>query len=314
VLADLAVNAARARADELQRGPSTPQNQAALNDARQEQRKAEDAAAQSRLASNSADLARARQELTSAQDTLILSRNSVSQADLDAARAAVQVADLQLKRASQPASDVDRQAAQAAVQRAQAELAVARLEARESTIVAPFSGLVAETFVGPGALVAPGSPLLTVVPPSFEVVVGLPEAQVGQVAAGQPVKLAVDAFPGQEFTGAVLTIAPAIDARTRTVAVRVEMADPGFKLKAGMFAQLAISSPPKQGALLVPREALVGRGGDSSVFQVIDGRARRQPIQTGAADGRNVEILAGLAEGAEVVVSATGQADGAAVR
>jgi RND family efflux transporter MFP subunit len=168
--------------------------------------------------------------------------------------------------------------------------------------------------VAPGALVAPGTPLLTIVPPDFEVIVPLPEAQIGQVAAGQPVKLGVDAYPGQEFTGAVRAIAPAVDPRTRSVALRVEVSDPGFKLKAGMFAQLAVASPPKRGALLVPKEAVLGRVGESLVYQVLDGRARRQPIQTGAADGRNVEVLAGLQEGAEIVASAAGQSEGAVVR
>jgi multidrug efflux pump subunit AcrA (membrane-fusion protein) len=96
--------------------------------------------------------------------------------------------------------------------------------------------------------------------------------------------------------------------------VRVEVADPGFKLKIGMFAQLAIASPTRRSALVVPREALSARGTESNVYQVIDGRARRQPVQLGVSDGRNVEILAGLADGTEVVLSPAAQADGAVVR
>jgi RND family efflux transporter MFP subunit len=312
--ADAAVNAARAKVDQLQRDPNASQNQAALTEAQRALRQAEDMAAQIRRGGFADDLNRARQELNNAQDQLILARNSISQADLDAAQAMVQAAEIGLKRAGTPPSDAELKAAQADAQRAQAELEVARVEAREATILAPFSGLVSEVFVVQGTLVGPGSPLLTVIPPNFEVVVPLPEAQVGQVAVGQPVKLGVDAYPGQEFTGAVKAIAPAVDARTRSVALRVEVADPGFKLKAGMFAQLGVASPPKQGALLVPKEALVGRPGESVVYQVIDGRARRQPVQTGATDGRNVEILAGLSEGAEVVTSAAGQTDGSVIR
>ena len=54
--------------------------------------------------------------------------------------------------------------------------------------------------------------------------------------------------------------------------------------------------------------------GDTVAYQVIEGRARRQQVQVGAVDGRNVEILAGLAEGAEVVLSASAQVEGAAIR
>jgi multidrug efflux pump subunit AcrA (membrane-fusion protein) len=313
--ADAAVTAARLRADQLQRDSNAAQNQAALTDARQAQRQAEEAAAQARRSGPSEDLARARQELVNAQDQLLLARNPVSQADLEAARAAVQAAEIGLSRAATPPNENEVKSAEANVKKLQAELEVARLEAREATILAPFTGLVSEVFVAPGALVAPGSPLLTVIPPSFEVVVLLPESQIGQVAVGQPVRLGVEAYPGQEFTGAVRAIAPAIDPRTRSVSLRVEVADPAFRLKTGMFAQLSVASPPKRGALLVPKEALAGRAGESVViYQVLDGRARRQPVQTGAADGRNVEILAGLSDGAEVVISASAQTDGALVR
>jgi multidrug efflux pump subunit AcrA (membrane-fusion protein) len=310
-VADAAVAAARTRLEQLQREPS--QNSTAVAEARQALRQAEEAAAQARRPASSEELARARQDLANAQDQLILARASVSQAELESARAAVQAAEIGLKIAGQPPSEVDLKAAHSNVQRAQAELEVARLEAREATVYAPFSGLVSEVFVAPGTLVGPGTPLMVLIPPTFEVVVPLPEAQIGQVAVGQPVKLGVDAFPGQEFTGAVKALAPAVDPRTRNVALRVEVSDPAFKLKAGMFAQLAVASPPKRGALLVPKEAVLGSG-DAAVFQVVEGRARRQPVQTGTTDGRNIEILAGLPEGAEVVITPPGQTEGAVVR
>jgi RND family efflux transporter MFP subunit len=310
-VADAAVVAARARLDQLQREPA--QNPTALAEARQTLRQAEEAAAQARRPASTEELARARQDLANAQDQLILARVSVSQADLEAARSAVQAAEIGLRMAGQPPTETELKAAQANVQLAQAELEVARVEAREATIYAPFTGLVSEVFVEPGTLVGPGTPLMTLVPPNFELVVQVHEAQIGQVAVGQPVKLGVDAYPGQEFTGAVKAIAPAVDPRTRSIALRVEVSDPGYKLKGGMFAQLAVATPPKRGALLVPKEAVVGSG-EAAVFQVMDGRARRQPVQTGTADGRNVEILAGLPEGAEVIVSASAQTEGAVIR
>jgi multidrug resistance efflux pump len=199
VQADAAVSAARARVDQLQRDPNAAQNQAALSDAQRALRQAEDTAAQARRGGSADELSRARQDLNNAQDQLILSRNSVSQADLDQAQAMVQAAEIALKRAGAPPAEAEVKAAQAEAQRTQAELEVARVEAREATVLATFSGLVSEVFVVQGTLVGPGSPLLTVMPPSFEVVVPLPEAQVGQVAVGQPVKLGVDAYPARSL-------------------------------------------------------------------------------------------------------------------
>ena len=310
--ADAAANSARARLDGLLRESNDRQNQAAIESARQTLRQAEEAAARSRRPSD--DLSRARREVESLRDQLLLIRSSAGQAELEAARAEVQAAEVALRRASTPPSDLDLKAGQAQVQRTQAELEVARIEVREATASAPFSGMVSEVHAASGVLVAPGTPLLTIVPPNFEVVIPLPETQLGQVAVGQPVRLGVDAFPNQEFTGAVKAIAPVVDPRTRSVALRVEVVDPGFKLKSGMFAQLSVAAPTKRGALLAPREAVVSRGNEQNVYQVIDGRARRQPVQVGATDGRTVEILAGLPDGAELVLTPSAQADGAIVK
>jgi membrane fusion protein (multidrug efflux system) len=312
--ADATVTAARNRVEQLQRESNSAQNQNALAEARQALRQAEEHAAASRRTSNAEELARARQELLSMQDQLLLARTSIGQAELEAARAAVEAAEIGLKRAGSGRSEAEIKAALAEVQRAQMHREVARIQAREATIVAPFAGMISEVHAPAGTLVAPGTPVLTLVPPNYEVVVPFPELQIGQVAVGQPVKVGVDAYQSEEFVGTVRSVAPVVDPRTRTVAVRVEVSDPGYKLKSGMYAQLAIASPARRGTLLVPREAVVGRSGELSVFQVIDGKARRQPIQAGATDGRAIEILAGAAEGVEVVLSPSAQADGATVR
>jgi HlyD family secretion protein len=312
--ADFAVVEARARLDQLLAEPAPAQNQSAISEARRALRVAEESAVQARRGGASEELNRARLDLGEAQDQLILARNSVSQAEIEAARAAAQAAESGFKRASAPPSEVELKTAQANVQRALAELEVARLEARQATVEAPFNGIVNEVFVTPGALVAPGTPLLALIPPNFEIVVPLPESQIGQVSAGQPVKLAVEAYPNQDFSGAVKAVAPSVDPRSRSVVMRVEIADPGYKLKAGMFAQVALASPPKRGVLLVPREAIVGRSGENAVYLVADGRARRQVVQIGVTDGRSTEVLAGLSEGAEVVLTVSAQSDGAAVR
>ena len=217
--ADAVLAAARARVDQLQREPNTPQNQSALTDARQAAQQAEGVAAAARRSPNADELARARSDLLNTQDQLLIARTSIGQEDLESARAAVQAAEIGFKKAGAPPSEADQKVAQAEVQRAQAAREVARIQAREATIVAPFSGMVSDILAGSGTLVAPGSPVM-VVPPNFEVVVPYPELQIGQVAVGQPVKVGLDAFPTEEFTGAVKSVAPSVDPKNRTVAVR----------------------------------------------------------------------------------------------
>jgi multidrug efflux pump subunit AcrA (membrane-fusion protein) len=77
-----------------------------------------------------------------------------------------------------------------------------------------------------------------------------------------------------------------------------------------MFANVSIAAGRKQGTIVVPREAVIGRDLDQAVYAVVDGRYRRQPVQSGLNDGRVVEILTGVSEGAEVVLSPAGIRDG----
>jgi hypothetical protein len=89
----------------------------------------------------------------------------------------------------------------------------------------------------------------------------------------------------------------------------VDVQDPRSKLKSGLQAQVAIAGARRTGALLVPREAVVGTT-DTSVMTVIDGRARKQSVQLGVQDGRSIEIVQGIGEGAEVILAPTGILDG----
>src|SRR5206468_1835940 len=104
------------------------------------------------------------------------------------------------------------------------------------------------------------SPIVTLVPPALELVVNVEESQLGQVAEGQSVQLQVPAFPSQTFTGKVKSIAPTVDSKSRTAAVRVEPKDDSSKLRAGMFARLSIITAAKSNALIVPKEAILHPG------------------------------------------------------
>jgi RND family efflux transporter MFP subunit len=139
------------------------------------------------------------------------------------------------------------------------------------------------------------------VPPALELVVNVEESQLGQVAEGQSVQLSVPAFPGQTFTGTVRSIAPTVDARSRTAAVRVEPKDDASKLRAGMFAQLRIVTGERSDALVVPNEALVG--GNSVVVIDANNMAHRVPLQLGLRGERVAEILGGLAPDQVVAIS-----------
>jgi RND family efflux transporter MFP subunit len=258
------------------------------------------------------ELGQARQELAQAEERLLLSRTIAMPTDLEAARAAVEAAEKRLQRVNQPVTDVERKAADTAAEQAWAALEVARLQLREASISAPVGGLISDVFVSTGSPTAAGAPLVAIIPPEFELLVQVPELLIGVISLGQSVSVGVDAYPNEVFTGLVRSLTPIIDVRNRTSGMKVEVTDPQFKLKGGMFANVSIAAGRKQGTIVVPREAVIGRDLDAAVYAVVDGRYRRQPVQVGLNDGRVVEILSGLSEGAEVVLSPTGIRDGEA--
>jgi RND family efflux transporter MFP subunit len=144
----------------------------------------------------------------------------------------------------------------------------------------------------------------------MQVVVRADETQLGQLQVGQSANLSVESFPRESFTGTVKSIAPMLDARTRSVAVQIDVADPQSKLKSGMFAQLAVQIGQRSAALIVPREAVLRLGSvdptapvQSVVYTVTESRVHKQVVSIGATDGKNVEIVQGLQEGMDLVLN-----------
>ena len=313
--AEARVAAARGRLDQLLTGsnpaPGTPTpalDRTAVEQARAEIRRAEEDLARARRPVTTEEIAGARLQVAQAEQDLLLARNPIGPMELEEARANVEAAEIRLRSTGSAASPAAVKAAESAVDYAWAALELARLQLRESTIVAPIQGVIVDAHQRQGAGVAAGTPLLTIQPPDYELVLGVEDRQLGQIHVGQGVNVVVDAYPGESFTGTLRSIAPTVDLRTRTVAAKVDVLDPQMKLKAGLFAQAALASGRKPGTLLLPREAIVG-GPEPSVLLVVDGRAQRRPVQLGVSDGRNVEILQGVSEGAEVALP-IGVADG----
>jgi multidrug efflux pump subunit AcrA (membrane-fusion protein) len=303
---------ARGRLEELSAAPSaspTPLDAGALDRARGELRRAEQDLALARQPASAEEIAAAQQAVAAAEDALLLARAHVGQSDLDEARAQVEAAEARLRRADSAPTLPRIQAAEAAVQYAGANLELARLQLREATVVAPAAAIVLEAHQRSGAMVAVGMPLVTLQPPAYEIHVAVEERHLGQVRPGLGATVSLDAYPGESFTGMVRSVAPTLDPRTRTAPARIEVEDPRAKLKSGLVGQAAVLGDRRTGVLLVPREAVVTTP-EPSVFQVLDGRARRMPVRLGLTDGRSVEIVQGLGEGMQVIANPAGLVEG----
>jgi Cu(I)/Ag(I) efflux system membrane fusion protein len=118
------------------------------------------------------------------------------------------------------------------------------------------------------------------------------------------VEARVAAYPGDVFKGKVGAILPEVEAATRSIRARIELANPGGKLKPGMFATLDFRPDGAKPALLVPSEAVI-RTGERNVVVVADGEGRFRPVevQVGTDSGGRTEIVRGIEAGTRVVVS-----------
>ncbi len=130
------------------------------------------------------------------------------------------------------------------------------------------------------------------------------EPEIPQVKLGMPAELALGSFPGRTFHGRVAFIDPQVDPKSRTVKVRVELANPKGELKPEMYGEMVLKSQARLG-LTVPIDAVLDSGARKIVFVALgDGRFEPREVQTGANLGEAVEIRGGLKAGEAVVTRA----------
>lgn len=191
---------------------------------------------------------------------------------------------------------------------AAAQLRSAEFNATFARIVAPSEGVVLQQLAEPDELVAPGQPVLVVggTRQGWVVKVGVADREVVQLQTGMPAKLAIDAFPGRDFTGSVRTVARSADPATGTFQVEVALTEtlPGFAR--GMVASVVLPRRPDAASaatLVLPNTALLEAGADSASVLVLRGdRVQRRQVRLGRIVNDRVEILAGLQAGEQVVV------------
>ena len=177
------------------------------------------------------------------------------------------------------------------------EARLAKTEMRAS-----FAGVAGLRQVSEGQYVAAGTDIARIEKvDQLKLDFRIPESFAGKLKPGQPVKVLVDAYADDAFSGNVFAIEPAVDEQTRTVLLRARVANAGLKLRPGMFARVQVQLGVREKAVWIPEAAIVPRGQDSFVFQIVEGKAALQKVQTGARKVGEVEIRKGLSAGDMVV-------------
>lgn len=171
---------------------------------------------------------------------------------------------------------------------------------------APQGGVVTELFVREGSYVEPYQPMYTLVDLSnVWVMVDVYEHQASRVRKGQRVKITTEAVPSRVWQGEIDFIYPQVDPLTRTLRVRISVNNPDEALLLNMFVEVDIqASDHLKPVVSVPREALIVTGEREVVVKSL-GNGHFQPVNvvSGKRDDHSVEIVSGLGEGDEIVVS-----------
>jgi RND family efflux transporter MFP subunit len=175
------------------------------------------------------------------------------------------------------------------------------------TLSSPASGIVVEKNVVEGGRIMAGMDLYQIADLSrVWVEAEVFEKDISLVREGQHGMVSFEAYPGEMFHGSVTYIYPTVSASARTGKVRLELPNPGLRVKPGMYAQVEIQGPGMAETLLVPRTAVLQTGVRSVVFhRMSNGQLHPMEVVTGLSSGDQIQILSGLTEGTVVVSSAT---------
>jgi membrane fusion protein (multidrug efflux system) len=184
-------------------------------------------------------------------------------------------------------------------------------------IAAPFDGVVTDRLVHPGALVGSGTePLLIVQQVShLRLVVAVPEEDVGGIARGAKVEFRVPAYPERTYSGTVARAAHALDQKSRTMPVELDVFNSDGTLSPGMYPAVKWPVRRSRPTLFVPKTSVVTT--TEHVFVVRDrgGHAEWVDVRKGAEDGDLVEVIGNLQPGDKVVRRATDEIrDGSALQ
>jgi membrane fusion protein, multidrug efflux system len=175
-------------------------------------------------------------------------------------------------------------------------------------VTAPFDGVVTERAAHVGSLVGPNSGAILrmqQVSP-LRLVAAIPEAYVAGVTVGQPIEFTVSTFPGETFTGKLARLGRALDPKTRTMAIELDVSNPQGRLAPGMFTEVRWPARRSASSLFVPRSAVAVTTERAFVVRVRDGVAEWVDVKRGATMNDLVEVFAdALNSGDQVAIRAT---------
>jgi RND family efflux transporter MFP subunit len=172
---------------------------------------------------------------------------------------------------------------------------------KNTTIVAPFSGVITKKNVDLGSVIGPGSPIVEITDiSSLKLTISVPERDILKFKNGQPVEVKADVYGNRSFKGRVTYLAVQAD-KSHNFKVQVTVPNTANELMAGMYGTVSLSNSSPVTALSVPRKALVGSTKNPQVYVVKNGRAKLTTFNAGTSDGDYVEVISGISSQDKIV-------------
>lgn len=285
-----------------------------------EQPRSEDVAAKAALVDAAESSVRSAQDAydvlvtESAESTVSASELQSKEAALSSATSQLKVAEANLAAAKAPASASDVAAAQAGVEQASGALQAAKDGLTDYELVAPSDGVVVSLALSPGQVLdaAGGQEPAMVIADLTELRIegALDEMDASTASAGMPAEILIDALDGQVAPGTVDYVAPTaqVDANgLATFLVRVSTDSPVERLAPGMAVRIQVITDRVADVLTIPTSTVSRKDGASTVIVVgSDGTSRQTEVVLGKTDGKVVEVVSGLEEGARVALPGDG--------
>jgi membrane fusion protein (multidrug efflux system) len=205
--------------------------------------------------------------------------------------------------------------ASAALAAARAQLQRAERALRDTRIRTPFAGSVARRFVEVGTWITLGQPVARVVDLArMKAEFGIPQQRTPDVSVGMAAKLSADLYPGVTFSAEVIRVGVVADPASGQFSLEVAVPQsPSHPLRPGMAVRLELETRARNDAVLVPKSAIIDRGGDSYVLVVNRSRrAQLRSVKVGDTHGSSREVLSGNLRAGDVVITTgkDGVADG----
>jgi membrane fusion protein (multidrug efflux system) len=226
-----------------------------------------------------------------------------STTDLERAETLLETDDI--SEAEHEALTLRKHEASAGLATARAQLQRAERSLRDTRIRAPFGGSVARRFVEVGTWLTPGQPVVRIVDLArMKAEFGIPQQRTPEVSLGMAARLEVDLYPGVTFSAKVIRVGVVADPASGQFALEVSVPQSeSHPLRPGMAVRLHLETDATNDAVLVPKAAIIDRGGDTYVLVVDRSRhAHLRPVEVGSSIGDSRQVVGGSLRAGDVVI------------